>query len=261
LEILTALVGSPAFDPIFRSDLIGIPRGHRHYRWECVVAGCQRARGGSDLCSIHRVESRQARDRGVAKAAFLDAAQPLAAVGCIQETVCRVCPQRPAAHAELRLCQRHLTAWYRNLRRPGRGSDFTGWLATQVTAFAGYGDCVVPVCAYLAESPLGLCAWHGARYQHAGRPGGAALPDSWWRRLEYDGRPVPVTYAEEDCFRRWCATVDPVLWPGQINLRGLRPLVRAELQWVCSSTRNGPTRPAGTWDGSASWPVSAASRV
>lgn len=28
-----------------------------------------------------------------------------------EEMICRVCPQRPVAHTELRLCQRHLGRW------------------------------------------------------------------------------------------------------------------------------------------------------
>ena len=37
LEILTALIAGPSFDPIFRPDVIEIPRQHPIYRWECVV--------------------------------------------------------------------------------------------------------------------------------------------------------------------------------------------------------------------------------
>ena len=49
LEILTALIGGPSFDPVYRPDIIQIPRGHVIYRWECVVGGCERTRsGGSD---------------------------------------------------------------------------------------------------------------------------------------------------------------------------------------------------------------------
>ena len=50
LEILTALIGGPTFDPLFRTDIVRIPRGHAIYRWECVVGGCERGRGSGDLC-------------------------------------------------------------------------------------------------------------------------------------------------------------------------------------------------------------------
>ena len=57
------------------------------------------------------------------------------------------------------------------------------------------------------------------------------MPGSWWQRYEQCGKPVPLEYDDQPEFRRWCATVSAQPWPGQINLRGLRPLVRAEIQW------------------------------
>ena len=54
LDILTALIAGPSFDPIFRPEVIEIPRQHPIYRWECVVDHCERSRsGGSDLCPEH----------------------------------------------------------------------------------------------------------------------------------------------------------------------------------------------------------------
>jgi hypothetical protein len=50
----SALIAGPSFDPIFRLDVIEIPRQHPIYRWECVVDRCERSRsGGTDLCSEH----------------------------------------------------------------------------------------------------------------------------------------------------------------------------------------------------------------
>ena len=42
----------------------------------------------------------------------------------------------------------------------------------------------------------------------------------------------------------WCATVPAQPWPGQVNLRGLRPLARAEIQWglFMHTQRERPTR-------------------
>ena len=78
LEILTALIAGPSFDPIFRPDVIEIPPGHPIYRWECVVGGCERSRsGGTDLCNEHRQQWARDRERGVGKAAFLTAATSL----------------------------------------------------------------------------------------------------------------------------------------------------------------------------------------
>src|SRR6202030_3532366 len=70
----------------------------------------------------------------------------------------------------------------------------------------------------------------------------AALPGQWGNRYERAGRPVPVEYADELAFRRWCAAV---LRPDQVNLRGLHPLLRAEIQWgMCWHTR----RQHGKWE-------------
>jgi hypothetical protein len=54
LEILTALISAPSFDPIFRDGIVRIPQGHPVYQWACVVGGCERIRySGFDLCSMH----------------------------------------------------------------------------------------------------------------------------------------------------------------------------------------------------------------
>ena len=70
------------------------------------------------------------------------------------------------------------------------------------------------------------------------------LPDRWWHRFEQHGRPVPIEYADERAFRRWCATTPAPPFRGQINLLGLRPLVAAELKWglFISARRSRPQR-------------------
>ena len=127
----------------------------------------------------------------------------------------------------------------------GESADLAAWLGEQLP-LAGYGSCRVAVCTNLADSPLGLCPWHSSRYHRDKRPGRARLPSSWWHRYEQFGRPVPIDYADEAAFRRWCATTPAPWWPGQINLRGLRPLVRAEIKWglFIHTQRARPTR----WD-------------
>lgn len=78
LEILNALINGPSFDPVYRPDVVQIPRNHPIYRWECVVQGCERTRsGGMDLCSEHLRQWAPERARGVGKAAFLTAARGL----------------------------------------------------------------------------------------------------------------------------------------------------------------------------------------
>jgi len=57
LELLTALTGGPAFDPLFRAGVIRIPARHPVFRWACLVAGCERPRKGSlEMCYVHRVQ-------------------------------------------------------------------------------------------------------------------------------------------------------------------------------------------------------------
>ena len=72
---------------------------------------------------------------------------------------CRVCPQRPVAHTELRLCQRHLGRWQHHEKTSGESADLAAWLGEQLP-LPGYGSCRVAVCTNLADSPLGLCPWH-----------------------------------------------------------------------------------------------------
>jgi hypothetical protein len=73
------------------------------------------------------------------------------------------------------------------------------------------------------------------------------MPHSWWHRYEQLGKPVPIEYGDQAAFRHWCATVAAQPWPGQINLRGLRPLVRAEIQWGLF------VHTSRTWAGSGRW--------
>ncbi len=234
LELLTALINGPSFDPLYRADVIRIPRDHPVYRWGCVVGDCGRARtGGTDLCEEHRQNWCAARGGGVGKAAFVSAACGLDRFQWAEQVACRVCPQRPAVHISSRLCGRHFGRW-RDCRGAAIGDDdasFHRWLAGQ-EQFDGYGTCRGAVCPDLADSPMGLCSRHEDRYRRQGRPGGARLPKSWSVRYEQHGLPVEVSYDDRGRFWDWCAQASAVNWPGQVNLRGLQPLVRAEIQWT-----------------------------
>ena len=230
LEILTALISGPSFEPLFRGEVIRFPPSHPVYAWECVVPGCQRPRCDTDLCRQHREEWGQARTTGMGKAGFLVSAVPLLLRVGAQDMPCRVCPQRPAAHSRWRLCHRHVRQWRERQRAGAGAADFDQWVQT-LTACAGYGPCRVVVCPGLAYSPLGLCFGHDGRYRQAGRPGGAALSPDWHARSGRNGLAVPVSYAREKLFRDWCMTEPAMPWPGQVNLRGLRPLVAAEIRW------------------------------
>lgn len=246
LEILTALIQGPSFDPIYRPPIIRIPRGHPVYRWECVVGDCERTRsGGTDLCTAHLEEWAQARRRGDGRAAFVSGAQGLQRHARLELARCQVCPQRPAVHTHRRLCQRHNSRWNQNLQSGFVEADFDEWVATQ-ESLSGYGVCRVRVCPDLAGSPLGLCSRHETRYENADSPGGAALPGSWSHRFELRGLAVPVGFEDEARFREWCAREWATPWPGQINLAGLRPLLRAEISW--SLFEHAQQERPGRWD-------------
>ncbi|WP_411146842.1 tyrosine-type recombinase/integrase [Streptomyces sp. x-80] len=233
LEILTALIGGPSFDPIFRGVLVRVPQDHPVYQWGCVVGACERVRsGGTDLCSNHLRQWGEARESGTTRAEFLTAAQPLSRAEFEREGPCMICPDRPAEpRTDLRLCRYHYSSWNYHVAPRDSAADFEQWVAEQAPR-EGYGNCEVTVCPGLAESPLGLCSWHWHRYKRDRRPGGAALPASWWQRYEGQGHSVPVSCTDEDAFRGWCATVEPAPRPGLVNLRGLRPLLRAEIQYA-----------------------------
>ena len=246
LEILTALIGAPSFDPIFRTDVVRIPRNHPVFRWNCLVQDCERVRsGGTGLCSTHREEWAQARAAGGGMAVFLENAEPLAATEWLEETVCRLCPGRPAGHTKLQLCVRHQQRWHRHRADRGGEADLDTWLPSEVS-YPGFGDCRVAVCPSLAASAVGLCSGHATRYEKEGRPGGAEASKYGAREHEQHATPVPVHYFDESAFRRWCTSAKPVLWPGQISLRGLRPLLRAEIQY-CLFAYTQRDRP-GRWD-------------
>jgi integrase len=230
LELLTALINGPAFDPIFRPDLIRIPNYHPVFPWNCRVLDCGRSReNGRDLCHAHLGQwQRDARPAGVDRAEFLRTAAPLIALAASPEP-CLVCKHRPAMRRLPRLCSGHYSRWERVSRRSG--SAFEDWLATQ-SPLVPYGTCRVVSCPELARSPRGLCGDHEHTYAKDGRPGGMALPKGWFNLRRGDGQArVAVHYDDEAAFRRWCRTVPPKYRPGQINLLGLHPLIKDEIRY------------------------------
>ncbi|MEU7317103.1 site-specific integrase [Streptomyces sp. NPDC007083] len=230
LEVLTALISGPGFDAVFRDDVIRIPARHPVYPWHCVVPDCERPRWQKkDLCATHDQQWRGARATGVRKSDFVHTAEPLRATRMTEERRCRVCPERPSFSSELELCLRHRNRWKEYHRRHGEDADIDQWAMGQA-AYPGYGTCHLRACRDLAASPLGLCTVHLGRYRAAGRPGGAKLP-KMYLRWEEEGRPVPVGYEDEAVFRQWCRDEPPVMRVGELNLSGLRPLMRAELKW------------------------------
>lgn len=245
LEILTALIDGPAFDPVFAAEVIRVPRNHPVYRWNCLVEDCERVSTATGLCTSHRQQRTRSEAAGQGMAGFLAEAVPLEASEWFEDTACCLCPQRPATQARRRLCLRHQGRWWRHRLRHDDHADLSSWLAGEET-YPGFGDCRVVVCPSVAATAIGLCAGHATRYAKDGRPGGAQASRGAVREHEQHGTPIPVDYRDVVAFRRWCAAAKPVLWPGQINLRGLRPLLRAEIQW-CLFAYTQRARP-GRWD-------------
>ena len=188
LEILTALISAPSFDPLFRGDIIKIPAGHPVYRWNCL-AGCERTvMGHGDLCAAHQVLWRRYRDEGGTRAGFLQAARPFGPGNGIEEHPCRICPGRPASHLTLRLCHHHQFRWYNYRDQHGDApASVSGWPARRQPPADG--RCRVRVCPETAFSPLGLCSRHDARYQRDGRPGDAVSQASGPTATSALGRP------------------------------------------------------------------------
>lgn len=177
LEILTALITGPSFDPVFRPDVIKIPRDHPVFRWNCLVRDCERVRsGGTGLCKTHCEEYAQARSAGAGMVAFLDKAEAPASEW-MEETACRLCPGRPAAHTRLRLCLRHQQRWaHHHAAQPGE-ADFSAWLAGE-QAYPGFGNCTAAVCPSMAATAIGLCSTHFTIIRRTGGPAGPRHPDT-----------------------------------------------------------------------------------
>jgi integrase len=234
LELLTALMDAPAFDPLFRPDVIKVPGDHPVYGWICGVPECQRGREATaDFCFNHDVEWRNLKREGQGLDAFLKNARPLPTVSWHDPPDCLICPGIPAA-SSIGLCKLHVDRWYQHrLRQQRRGqpAELDVWLASE-SAFVPFGQCQVDVCPEQAVSPLGLCSRHRYRYKSEGRPGGADLPKNWGRWLADLGKTVPVAYTDEAAFRRWCTETGPIVrMNGCLSLLRLRPLVKREIQW------------------------------
>lgn len=56
LEVLTALIGGPEFDPVLRGGVLKIPPAHPVYSWSCTVPECAWSRWRRHaMCSVHAV--------------------------------------------------------------------------------------------------------------------------------------------------------------------------------------------------------------
>lgn len=224
-ELLTALLRAPGVEPFYRQPVVRIPADYPEYRWRCVVARCEHAAAeNKDMCQAHRARWRLAQAEGVSRHEFASGADPVEQVDFRTAVMCRICRQRPATSIALSLCRAHRHAWLDYARAYQGSADLEAWCAGQ-RSLGGFGTCAAAVCEDPASNNLGLCGPHELRYHKDGRPGGArprrsATPDL--------GR---VTVEDSSMFAAWCASTSAVFWPGQVNLRGLPPLLRAQIQW------------------------------
>ncbi|QLH24402.1 site-specific integrase [Streptomyces sp. Rer75] len=227
LELLTAVIEGPGFDPLYWPDLMEIPPHHAVYAWRCDVVKCERYRRlGIRFCDAHH---RERKASGMGQAAFAKAASPLFPKDGIDLGLCRVCPGLPASSSTTRLCKSHDGRW-RYQQELDPQLRFEEWLES-ATPFESFGACRVPSCPYLAASPPRLCAPHQDRYYREGKPGGAVVPSQWRRTAASRGESVQVFFDDKAAFLRWCAKQNPVHRMGLLNLTGLHPLVKAEIKW------------------------------
>lgn len=237
LELLQALMGAPSFDPLYRDDVITIPRGHPVYLWWCAVPGCEQSRAqNTNYCQSHvrawRAHLAELGEDVATKATFLNVAEPLTREGSepVEPQICRICLVRPAFNQRRSLCSRHLDKWVSYNARVRPEDKFDEWVRDQV-AYEGYGTCRAAACDRLAHSPLTLCLFHDRAYRKAGSPGDATLPRLWVRHYEAHHKPVPVSIKDEAAFTSWCAKAEPACHFSQINLVRIRPLAKSEIQW------------------------------
>ena len=249
LELLQTLIAAPSFDPLFRSDVLRIPGDHPFYGWLCKVEGCERSHEASwELCHRHRVEWSEGRAGGGTFAAFLAGATPFRARSWSDARACLICPELPAV-GQWGVCTVHGKRWIsyeRWMRAQERTADFDEWLCRQ-SPLPGLGTCRVLACPELADlHPLRMCSRHRTLYDRQGRPGDARVPDLRSYVSKGAGaEEVPVAYGDEAAFRRWCAAAPAIFrMNGVVSLLGLRPLVRAEIQWTLFRHAQGPVEGA-----------------
>lgn len=225
LELVTALISAPSFDPLYRGDHIVIPRDHPVYGWGCQVSDCERPRMMSGPnCNIHHLEWKKAQAAGQSQAEFVAAAKPLRVRYGVHSGVCRICPERPTLGRH-ELCRIHMAAWSKQVKRGP--VDYEDWVSNR-SPLPGFGQCGCVVCPYpAAQGRWKLCDSHYIKL--IGQVG---------RGLSREEMATAV--------KQWCVDADPVYRFDVINLRGLSALARAEFQWGLHT--HAQTRHRSNWD-------------
>ncbi|MFE7371907.1 tyrosine-type recombinase/integrase [Streptomyces anulatus] len=237
LEVLAALMTAPSFDPVFRQDVISVPGDHPVYRWLCGVPDCQRPQNpGYDYCWDHWRQWSEVRKAGGSITDLLHTAIPLQPKSHHDAPDCLVCPGNPASSWD-GLCWHHHQLWS-NRRRAGE--DFDAWLPRQ-RPYPSFGQCQVEPCPERAAHPIGLCLRHKSRYEGQGSPGRVRVARNWRRWQPESSQLPPVSYDDESRFRQWCRETGLANRSnGKLSLLGLRPLVRAEIQWCLFTHAQSP---------------------
>ncbi|MCX4869627.1 MULTISPECIES: hypothetical protein [Streptomyces] len=138
LEMLTALIAAPSFDPLLRDDVIRTPPDHPVYGWECAVTGCVRSRDTfGSYCSGHRRQWRDMRQSGSTVVDFLRVAEPLPALMRRDGQPCQICPHAQAIgpHGLCFLHAKNFATWRGYRRRKGQPDAIEHYLAAQDGGF------------------------------------------------------------------------------------------------------------------------------
>jgi len=225
LELLSALISAPSFDPLLNDDHILIPRDHPTFGWGCGVDACLRSSANHHaFCRAHMDDWAKAKAAETSHAQFVADAEPYPLTQGQDPGACRICPARPAAGFATKLCHSHLKEWQDN-----SDTDLEDWVSAQ-TPRQGFGVCKCTVCPYLAAGSLGLCESHRERYRTQGSPGKAQIVRGRGRQHALPD-PAKVVFDDAGSFRRWCAEAEPIHRVGVINMVGLSSLIKAEIRW------------------------------
>jgi integrase len=176
----------------------------------CMVGGCRRPARSRGLCIGHEGRWRSSGRPPLEEFAAATAAE-FARSGLLH---CRV-PGCGYGVAAMSLCNRHARHWIK-AGRPG----IDGWLGALppgLAAAAGGRECAVPGCAVWAQPEGALCRVHQRQWIRHGRPG----LDEWLARSA-GFRPGLPAYE-------------------QVDLRGLPPALKLEMQYALQRRRDDET--------------------
>ena len=221
LEVLEALIGAPGFDPIFRNDIIWIPKDHPVIGWGCRVTDCDRALVGKySMCVNHLREWVHARDRGTPMSDYLESAIPLSPNKQQKPLPCLICGDDRPTVGRRPLCLGHRDRWAAAKRSRRMTVDqFDQWLVEQ-TPFEPLGICGVACCEIQAARAPGLCTDHRRKFERDGHPGQTQRARGMRQPL-YD----------ETVLGAWLQQQVPITRAGRINLIGVEPLLKAEIKY------------------------------